>query len=160
MASLISPPVRSPSCPERSARRFSTTGETMNFDPTPREALAIAQPATGESGKRAYNLRYVAGVAFVASAGGFLFGYDLVIIAGALPFLKREFALSPAMAGWATSSAILGAIIGPLLGLWFADAIGRRRTMMLSALLFLGSTIGCSFAPTIGQFAIWRLVGG
>jgi sugar porter (SP) family MFS transporter len=110
--------------------------------------------------QRAYNLRYVAGVAFVASAGGFLFGYDLVIISGALPFLSREFALSPALAGWATSSAILGAIIGPLLGLWFAEAIGRRRTMMLSALAFLLSTIGCSIAATVGQFALWRVIGG
>ncbi len=133
---------------------------SMNVDPAPRDDLPVAPSVGGESNGRTYNLRYVAGVAFVASAGGFLFGYDLVIIAGALPFLKREFALSPALAGWATSSAILGAIIGPLLGLWFADAIGRRRTMMLSALLFLVSTIGCSVAPTIGQFAIWRLVGG
>jgi sugar porter (SP) family MFS transporter len=124
----------------------------MNLDP-----VTYDNPAVN---KRTYNLRYVAGVAFVASAGGFLFGYDLVIIAGALPFLKREFVLSPALAGWATSSAILGAIIGPLLGLWFADTIGRRRTMMLSAIAFLASTIGCSIAPTIGQFALWRLVGG
>jgi sugar porter (SP) family MFS transporter len=121
---------------------------------------SVSQRFGGPSDKMAYNLRYVAGVAFVASAGGFLFGYDLVIIAGALPFLKREYALSPALAGWATSSAILGAIIGPLLGLWFADTIGRRRTMMLSAIAFLASTIGCSIAPTIGQFALWRLVGG
>ncbi len=123
-------------------------------DPAP-----LDRPA-GLASKAPYNLRYVAGVAFVASAGGFLFGYDLVIIAGALPFLTREFSLSPAMAGWATSSAILGAILGPLAGLWFADAIGRRRTMMLSAFAFLVSTIGCSIASTIGQFAIWRLVGG
>ncbi len=102
------------------------------------ESARIDNPAVG---KRPYNLRYVAGVAFVASAGGFLFGYDLVIIAGALPYIKREFALSPAMAGWATSSAILGAIIGPLVGLLFADLIGRRRTMMLAAMAFLGSTI-------------------
>jgi len=110
--------------------------------------------------KRAYNVRYVTGVAFVASAGGFLFGYDLALIAGALPFLTRDFALSSAVAGWAASSAILGAIIGPLLGLWFADAIGRRRTMMASAMLFLVSTLGCALAPTVWQFAIWRLVGG
>jgi sugar porter (SP) family MFS transporter len=132
----------------------------MNLDPVPPVRPSIWQRFGGESGKTPYNLRYAAGVAFVASAGGFLFGYDLVIIAGALPFLTREFALSPAWAGWATSSAILGAIIGPLLGLWFADTIGRRRTMMLSAMLFLASTIGCSVAPTVGQFAVWRLVGG
>jgi sugar porter (SP) family MFS transporter len=132
----------------------------MNPDPVPLDGRPVSQRTGGASDKVAYNLRYVAGVAFVASAGGFLFGYDLVIIAGALPFLTRDFALSPAMAGWATSSAILGAIIGPLAGLWFADAIGRRRTMMLSAMLFLASTIGCSIAATIGQFALWRLVGG
>ena len=118
---------------------------------------ASAQP---ENGGQDHNLRYVAGVAFVASAGGFLFGYDLVIIAGALPFLTREFALSPALSGWATSSAILGAILGPLAGLWFADAIGRRRTMMLSAATFLASTIGCATAGTVGQFVIYRLIGG
>jgi sugar porter (SP) family MFS transporter len=126
----------------------------------PHENPSGSQRFGAASDKVTYNLRYVAGVAFVASAGGFLFGYDLVIIAGALPFLRREFALSPALAGWATSSAIMGAIIGPLLGLWFADAIGRRRTMMLAAIAFLGSTIGCSIAPTVGQFALWRLVGG
>jgi sugar porter (SP) family MFS transporter len=123
-------------------------------------SAASETEAGGAIPPHSYNLRYVAGVAFVASAGGFLFGYDLVIIAGALPFLTREFSLSPALAGWATSSAILGAILGPLAGLWFADAIGRRRTMMLSAGAFLASTIGCALAPTIGQFVLWRLVGG
>jgi sugar porter (SP) family MFS transporter len=132
----------------------------VNPGSVPLEPPPVGQPIDGATDRAAYNLRYVAGVAFVASAGGFLFGYDLVIIAGALPFLTREFALSPALAGWATSSAILGAILGPLAGLWFAEAIGRRRTMMLSAFAFMASTIGCSIAPTIGQFALWRLVGG
>lgn len=128
---------------------------------TPDEDSVVLPPAAaGVAAGRGYDLWYVLRVAFVASAGGFLFGYDLVIIAGALPFLTREFALTPALAGWGTSSAILGAIIGPLLGLWFADAIGRRRTMMLSAGLFAASTLGCALAPTIGQFVIWRLVGG
>lgn len=112
------------------------------------------------SEQTAYNLRYLTGVALVAAAGGFMFGYDLALMAGALPFLKQEFALSSALTGWAASSAVLGAIVGPLLGLWFADAIGRRRTMMLSAAAFLFSTIGCSVAATIEQFAIWRVVGG
>ena len=105
----------------------------MNPGSVPRDNPAIPQHSGGTSDKRAYNLRYVAGVAFVASAGGFLFGYDLVIISGALPFLSREFALSPAMAGWATSSAIMGAIIGPLLGLWFADHIGDRKSTRLNS---------------------------
>jgi sugar porter (SP) family MFS transporter len=106
------------------------------------------------------NLAYVARVALVASTGGFLFGYDMALMAGALPFLEREFALTPALAGWAVSSAILGGIAGPLLGLWFTDAIGRRRTMMLSAFIFMASTIGCALAGSIHAFAFWRFVGG
>lgn len=133
---------------------------SINTGPVPQDSPA-ALDGPGQIGeKRAYNLRYVAGIAFVASAGGFLFGYDLALIAGALPFLRRDFALTSAMSGLAASSATLGAIIGPLLGLWFADAIGRRRTMMASALLFLVSTIGCAVAPSVWQLAVWRLVGG
>jgi sugar porter (SP) family MFS transporter len=122
--------------------------------------VVAATKNNGRPAKTAYNLRYLAGVALVASAGGFLFGYDLALIAGALPFIKREFALSPALTGWVAGSATMGAIIGPLLGLWFADTIGRRRTIMLSATAFLVSTIGCSVASTIWQFSLWRIVGG
>lgn len=132
---------------------------TISVEQVPPRDAASSGQQEGASLKT-YNLRYVAGVAFVASAGGFLFGYDLVIIAGALPFLSREFALSPAMSGWATSSAIFGAILGPLLGLLFADSIGRRWTMISAAVAFLASTIGCSVASGIGEFATFRLIGG
>lgn len=104
--------------------------------------------------------RYIFGVTLVASVGGFLFGFDLVIIAGALPFLEADFHLSPAMKGAAVSSAILGAIAGPLFGLWFADRLGRRRTMMIAAFFFLVSTIGTAVAGSIWGFNIWRFVGG
>lgn len=103
---------------------------------------------------------YVYKVALVASLGGFLFGYDLVIIAGALPFLVDYFHLTPAMKGFAVSSAILGAITGPLIGLWFTDRLGRRRTMMLAAACFMISTVGTALAETIGYFAFWRFMGG
>ena len=63
---------------------------------TTRQACGVPSPGRQRTGAH-ITCRYVAGVAFVASAGGFLFGYDLVIIAGALPFLTREFALSPAL---------------------------------------------------------------
>ena len=103
---------------------------------------------------------YIYKVALVASMGGFLFGFDLVVIAGALPFLVEHFHLSPAMKGFAVSSAILGAITGPVFGLWFADRIGRRKTMMIAAICFMVSTIGTAFAVTIWDFVVWRFVGG
>lgn len=142
-----------------SAHQCKSAQEGPGTPEVPNESSAPESPRPSNS-RRGYNIWYVAGVAFLASAGGFLFGYDLVIIAGALPFLTRDFSLTPAMAGWATSAAILGAILGPLAGLWFADLIGRRRTMMLSAATFLISTIGCALAPTIDQFALYRLIGG
>lgn len=104
--------------------------------------------------------RYIFGVTLVASVGGFLFGFDLVIIAGALPFLETDFQLTPALKGFAVSSAILGAIAGPLFGLWFTDRIGRKKTMMVAAVFFMISTIGCAFAAGIWDFGLWRFMGG
>ena len=106
------------------------------------------------------NHTYVYKVALVASIGGFLFGYDLVIIAGALSFLEQEFNLSATMKGFAVSSAILGAIIGPLFGFWFTERLGRQKTMMIAAISFMVSTIGCAFSYSIEQFALWRFIGG
>lgn len=97
---------------------------------------------------------------FVASIGGFLFGFDLVVIAGALPFIEQAFHLTPAMKGFAVSSAILGSMSGPLIGLWFTERVGRRMTMMLAAIFFTFSTIGTSIAGTIMTFALWRFMGG
>lgn len=106
------------------------------------------------------NWIYIGKIAFVASLGGFLFGYDLVVIAGALPYLEKYFNLSASMKGFAVSSAILGAIAGPLLGLWFSEKIGRRKTMMIAAILFMISAVGSALAITIWDFFVWRFLGG
>ena len=103
---------------------------------------------------------YIYKIALVASIGGFLFGYDLVIISGALPFLEQSFSLTPAMKGFAVSSAILGAISGPLVGLWCADRLGRRKTMMLASFFFMVSAIGSGLAVGIWDFGLWRFLGG
>ncbi len=99
-------------------------------------------------------------IVLVASIGGFMFGFDLVIIAGALPFLEVDFQLTPALKGFAVSSAILGSVSGPLVGMWFTERLGRRNTMMLAAFFFMVSTIGSAFAFGIWDFAVWRFLGG
>jgi len=103
---------------------------------------------------------YIFKITLVASVGGFLFGYDLVIIAGALPYLSEYFQLSPAMKGLAVSSAILGSIAGPLFGFWFTERLGRRKTMMIASFCFMISAVGSAFAFSIWDFAFWRFVGG
>ena len=99
-------------------------------------------------------------VAFVASIGGFLFGYDLVIISGAQIFLKEQFALTDVEFGFATTSGILGCIVGPFTGVWFCDKIGRIRTMFFSCLLFALSAIITCLAKDMTTFNIFRFVGG
>ena len=99
-------------------------------------------------------------VAFVASAGGFLFGYDLAIVCGANLYLKEVFHLSPAEFGFATGSAALGCIVGPFLGLWMCDALGRNRTMMVACLLLGIGAIFTAIPNDIVTFNIFRIVGG
>lgn len=100
------------------------------------------------------------GAAFVASVGGFLFGYDLAIVCGANLYLKEVFHLSQAEFGFATGSAALGCILGPFLGAWMCDAIGRNRTMMVAcALLGIGSLL-TAIPKDITTFNIFRIVGG
>lgn len=103
---------------------------------------------------------YIYSIVLVASIGGFLFGFDLVVIAGALPFLEEHFKLTPALKGFAVSSANLGALAGPVIGLWFTEKLGRRKTMMIAAIFFMVSTIGSAAAVTIWDFGLWRFMGG
>ncbi len=104
--------------------------------------------------------RYLYLITLVAAVGGFLFGYDLSLISGAIIFLKAEWSLSPFWMGAITGSAILGCPFGPLAGISLADRFGRRSTLIFSATLFLVSTAGSATAPGMAAFAVWRFVGG
>jgi MFS family permease len=59
-----------------------------------------------------------------------------------------------------TSSAILGCPFGPLAGVWFADNLGRKWTLIIASLIFLISTIGCTMAFGKFDFIVWRFIGG
>ncbi len=122
---------------------------TMPTDTTDR-TLAAKEASTA----------YLYSIVLVAAVGGFLFGYDLSLISGAVIFLKQEFALSPFWFGAVTGSAVLGCPFGPLAGVWLADNLGRKWTLIVSSLLFAVSTIGCAAAGGMGPFIVWRFVGG
>jgi sugar porter (SP) family MFS transporter len=97
----------------------------------------------------------------VASAlGGLLFGYDTVIINGAMLDLVRHFGLTPAIQGWTVSSALVGCIIGTILIGKPGDIFGAQRLLQLLAVLFFISAAGCGLAPTISVFIIFRFIGG
>ena len=103
---------------------------------------------------------YVYMISAIAAMGGFLFGYDLDVIIGALIFLQKQFLLDPKQTGFAVSCASIGCIIGPLFGGPTADRLGRKNTLLVTALIFSVGTIGTVFPRTIAQFDFFRIVGG
>ncbi len=97
----------------------------------------------------------------IASAlGGLLFGYDTVIINGAMLDLVRHFNLTPAIQGWTVSSALVGCIAGTILIGKPGDIFGSQRLLQLLAVLFFISAAGCGLAPTIDVFILFRFIGG
>lgn len=120
----------------------------------------MEQPGTVTNESRGVRKSYLYFVAMVAAVGGFIFGYDLSIIAGASLFLKEEFGLTPFWLGFAVSSAAIGCIIGPLAGGGLTDRWGRKKALYLCAILFGVSAIGTALPRTMVEFYIFRILGG
>ncbi|MCW4466379.1 sugar porter family MFS transporter [Glutamicibacter sp. MNS18] len=104
-------------------------------------------------------------IAYVATFGGLLFGYDTGVINGALEPLRRELQINATTEGFVVSILILGAAVGALLGGRLADAIGRRKTILYLAIIFIVGTVLCSLAPNwealaVGRFILGLAVGG
>lgn len=106
------------------------------------------------------NLRYIYLITGVAALGGLLFGYDTAVISGAIGSLKEKFELSAAMTGWAASSAIIGCIFGAMIAGVLSDAYGRKRILLLTAVLFGLSAIGSALPQNLTQFVLARFIGG
>ena len=116
---------------------------------------------TDSDPKATLNLRYVWLISIVAALGGLLFGYDWVVIGGAKPFYEKFFGLvDPSQQGWAMSCALIGCLVGALVSGALSDKFGRKRLLMLSALLFAVSSVGTGLAHTFYVFVAWRMVGG
>ena len=99
-------------------------------------------------------------LAFVASLGGFLFGYDTAVISGTITMVKEQFMLNAAAEGWFVSSALVGCIIGVLVSGYLSDRFGRKPVMSIAALLFTLSALGCMLAGNHSALILYRLAGG
>lgn len=108
-----------------------------------------------------YNLGYIWLISSVAAMGGLLFGWDWVVIGGAKPFFQRYFELtSEAQIGWANSCALIGCLVGALMAGALSDKFGRKRLLILSALLFAITSVGNGLAHNFTVFIAWRMLGG
>lgn len=99
-------------------------------------------------------------ITLVASLGGFLFGFDMAVISGVLPFLQKQFALTASQEGWFVSSALVGCIVGVAFSGELSDRLGRKKPLFISAVLFLLSALGCALLPSLNWIIAARFLGG
>lgn len=103
---------------------------------------------------------FVKVIALIATLGGLLFGYDTGVISGALLFMGDDLHLTPFTTGLVTSSLLFGAAFGALAAGHFAAAAGRRKIILVLAIIFAMGAIGTSMAPDVDWMIFFRLVLG
>lgn len=93
------------------------------------------------------NSKYLLGISFVSTIGGFLFGYDTAIISGCNTFLETQYSLSASMLGWVVSSALLGTILGCIISGSITDKFGRKKALIWAAVCLTLSAFGSMLPP-------------
>lgn len=92
--------------------------------------------------------------------GGFLFGLDVAVISGAEQTIQQLWHLSDGMHGLAISIALYGTVVGAAFGGYFADLLGRKKSLFWVGLFFFISALGSALAQDVYTFMIFRLMGG
>lgn len=105
---------------------------------------------------------YLITIALVSAMGGLLFGYDWVVIGGAKPFYEQYFGIAnqPAMQGLAMTTALIGCCIGAVFAGKLSDRYGRKPLLILSAAMFVCTSLGTGMADNFTVFNIFRFLGG
>jgi sugar porter (SP) family MFS transporter len=119
-----------------------------------------AVPSDRTSATVRTNLAYLMPICLVATLGGLLFGYDTGVISGAIEFLTARFGLDVMMKGWASGCVLIGCATGVLIVGPISDRFGRKKALLLAALLFLVSAIGTALPRDIWTFILFRWLGG
>ena len=99
-------------------------------------------------------------VASVAALGGLLFGYDTGVISGAILFITHDFGLSTQLQEFTISVVLIGCIVGSSGAGALADRIGRRRTLLISGVIFGVGAVASAFAPSVDILLVARFIVG
>lgn len=106
------------------------------------------------------NLGYVVFLSIVAALGGILFGYDTAVISGTTADVSAQFGLGDISKGWYVGCALVGSIIGVAFAGMLSDYLGRKKTMIIAAVLFSVSAIGCMLCKGFDDLVVYRIIGG
>jgi SP family galactose:H+ symporter-like MFS transporter len=99
-------------------------------------------------------------IAIISGISGVLFGYDTGVISGAILYIETEFGLNDFMKGLVVSAVLIGALIGASMGGTLADRYGRRRMILVAAIIFGVGAIGTSVTPDVIILIIGRIIVG
>ena len=110
--------------------------------------------------KSTINFGYLIFLSVVAALGGFLFGYDTAVISGTIAQVTQLFQLDALQQGWYVGCALVGSIVGVLFAGILSDKLGRKLTMVISAVLFSTSALGCALSADFTQLVVYRIIGG
>jgi sugar porter (SP) family MFS transporter len=105
---------------------------------------------------------YLILVCLVGAAGGFLFGFDTSVISGVIEYISspQVYNLDEISKGWTVSCIIIGCMIGCIFAGPLSSRFGRKKTLILTALIFLASSLGCALAHQYSVFVTFRIIAG
>ena len=106
------------------------------------------------------NQAFIRRVSLIAGLGGILYGFDMGVIAAALIFVRDSFHLTTVMQEVLVISVLVGVMIGALVGGVIADRIGRRRTLIRGAILFIAGSILAPLSPDVTLLLVARILLG
>lgn len=124
------------------------------------ESVKVERGNLNNMDKQQGSRAYLIVICLVAATGGLLFGFDTAVISGAVGMFGAEFDLSAAMKGWAASSALIGCMLGALTAGAASDRFGRKKLLLLAAVLFTGSSVWCGLAASVADLVRARIMSG
>lgn len=102
----------------------------------------------------------IVAIGVIAALAGLMSGLDIGVVAGALEPFGRQFHASTIALEWVVSSMMAGAAVGAVSAGWLSHSLGRKRSLILGAAVFVGGTIGCALSWSVPSMIVFRVVMG
>lgn len=107
-----------------------------------------------------FNKTYILGMSLIAAMGGLMFGFDIGVITGVIPFIQKQFNLEGFALGWVVAIFEVGCMAGTFITASLTDKLGRKKMLILTAFSFLITTIGTALSPSAFLLGAWRFAQG